>query len=176
VLGTLLITFGVANLLFGIASTAASLKMANIAAQVEGSGDAIEFGRALRRISGGYLSVGDDGTGAVAQDALKSLPAPWLAGVLGVLRIGLATAGVVLGAMLVRRRDGVLRLIVPWTGMCLILGLVGIWCVVLPTARLIGGVGGYVVVGLDASLHLVWPAIVLGRVRWAIRTGEGLQC
>lgn len=176
VLGTLLITFGVANVLLGIASTAASVKLADIAVQVEGGSEAIRIGRTFRSISGGLLSIADDGTGAAAEDILKSLPAPWLTGVLGVLRIVVASAGIMLGAMLVRRRTRVLPRLVQWTVVCFALGLICIWFVGLPIATLIGGVGGYSILGIDAALHLVWPAIVFARIRDTIRTGEGLEC
>ena len=176
VLGTLMITFGVTNLLLGIASTAASIELADIAGQVEGSREAIRIGETVRSISGGLFSIGDSGTGAVAKELLRSLPSPWLAGVLGVLRMLIAVGAIVLGSRLISRQRRALKPIVQWSVACFFLGLMGIWFVGLPTANLIGGIFGWAFIGIDASLHLVWPAIVFVRIRDIIATGEELEC
>jgi hypothetical protein len=178
VLGTLLITFGVMNAIFGAASTAAAIKLASISTQVKGSEEAIRIGQTVRSISGGVLSIGDNGTGAAVQSAIKALPSPWVAGVLGVARVALAAWAIVLGSMLVRRRqrEMVLGHLVLWSVASIALGAAGIWFVGLPTARLIGGVGGYCIAIIDIATHIVWPAVVFARIRRALETNEPLEC
>lgn len=176
VVGTLLITLGAVNLLFGLTATVVGLELSQVAQQVEGNSDAIDIGRAFRHISGGLLSVGDGGMGAQAQSLLKELPPPWVAGLLGVLRMSMAVVGIVLGALLTRRRAGVLRPTLCWSLGDGVLGIVAVVALGLPAARLIGGLGGWLVMSLDVALHIVWPAVVLAFMRRALARGDTLQC
>ncbi|MCH2135887.1 MAG: hypothetical protein MK101_04815 [Phycisphaerales bacterium] len=175
VMGTLLITLGGVNVLFGVASTLAAIEVADIAGQVNDNSDAIDIGRTFRKITGGLLSLGDSGMGAQAQELLKELPSPGLAGLLGVLRTGMALLAIGLGAAMCARWRRVLGPLQVWSLGATALGVVGMWAIGLPTANLVGGLGGWVVLCLDVALHIAWPIVVFTTIRAARRCGHSLS-
>jgi hypothetical protein len=179
VLGTLLITMGIINLLFGAGSTAVAVQLGDLTRQIGDEHTAIEVGKVFRSISGGYLSIGDMGIGAEAQGLLKKLPPPGVSILLGVIRMGLAIVAVALGTGLVHRHRVVLHPLLVWSVISVAIGLLSVWTIGVPTARLLGeldGIMGWVVFALDLGLSIIWPCIVFAHIRRAIQSKEPLTC
>ena len=179
VLGTLLITLGIINLLFGAGSTALAMQMADVTSQVSNEHTAIEVGKVFRKISGGMLSVGDSVIGAEVQVLLKKLPAPGVSTLFGVLRMALAVVAIVLGSGLIRRHRHMLRPLVGWCLASIALGVIALWIIGVPTARLLwelDGFMGWFTFLLDLGLHVIWPCVVFAYVGRALRSKEPLTC
>jgi hypothetical protein len=168
VLGTMLILFGVFNLVFGIALATASIELSMAANEVASSGELIRIGSTMNQFSGGLLHFGDAEQGEAVKKVLDLIPPTWLSLVLAIGRVLLSAAAIVLGAFLARRNGRILPLLGKW-------GLVaGVWGVVamlvsISTYRFLGittgGFAATVTIGLDLAMHVVWPGIIVWKVR-----------
>ena len=168
VIGTMLILIGVFNLGFGIAVAAASIEIGLVADEVASSSELIRIGHTMSEITGGLLHLGDAEQGAAVKEVLGSIPPVWISVVLAIGQGLLSAAAIVLGAALIRRNARILPLLGKWGIVAAAWGVVAMFASI-GTYRFIdittGGLATTITVGLSLILHVVWPGIIIWKVR-----------
>ena len=168
VIGTMLILIGVFNLGFGIAVAAASIEIGLVADEVASSSELIHIGQTMSEITGGLLKLGEAEQGAAVKEVLGSIPPVWISVVLAIGQGLLSAAAIVLGAALIRRNARILPLLGKWGIIAATWGVVAMLASI-GTYRFIdittGGLATTITVGLSLILHVVWPGIIIWKVR-----------
>ena len=170
VVGTMLILIGLFDLGFASLTAAASIELGRLAGVVAESSTLITFGHAFSQMSGGLLDIGSAEQGAIVKSVIGELPPVWLSLILAIGRLLLALASIVLGIALAKRLRSAVLPLSRWAlvaagwgvlGMLFSLGLYGF------IGKSSGTAAAGVIVLLDLSLHILWPLIVLWRIRLA---------
>lgn len=167
-MGTMLILIGLFDLGFASLTAAASIELGRLAGVVAESSTLITFGHAFSQMSGGLLDIGSADEGAIVKSLIGDLPPIWLSLILAIGRLLLALASIVLGIALAKRMRSAVLPLSRWAFAAAFWGLLGM----IFSIGLYGFVGkstgtpaAGLLVLLDLSLHILWPLIVLWRIR-----------
>ncbi len=170
VVGTMLILIGLFDLGFGSALAAASIELGHLAGAIEASSGLIKVGHALSQVTGGLLQFGSAEQGTVVKELLGELPPVWVSMLLAIGRVILSLAAVLLGIALARRTRRALLPLSRWAliacgwGVISMLFSIGLYQFI---GRTTGVAAAGMTVTLDLLLHVIWPLVVLYRIRIA---------
>lgn len=170
VVATILILFSIFDSAFAILMGTFAEVLMELSHRVYEHGTAMHVGKFFSTISGGSVNVGNFSEGVIVKEIVKDLPDLWILAILAWVRLGISLTGLVLGWLLVLRRESIFMPIVIWAITSLLFGIFAIifsWDIYRVLAADSVPADSLLLGGLDIGLHVIWPLFLIWRFWWA---------